>query len=140
MHAFGAHFYEVHVIPELGTVRVTRWVNVMSTGRILNPKTACSQVIGGGIFGIGAALMDASIRDIHLACYVNASLADYHVPGNADIPAMTSECIDEHVPLRERNGRERHRRNLHRRRDRRRGQRRVSRYRQARAQVTHDPS
>jgi xanthine dehydrogenase YagR molybdenum-binding subunit len=98
MHAFGAHFCEVHVDPELGTVRVTRWVSVMSAGRILNPKTARSQVIGGSIFGIGAALMEQSVRDPHLARYTNASLADYHVPVNADIPAMTVEFIDEHDP------------------------------------------
>ncbi|RYY09735.1 MAG: xanthine dehydrogenase family protein molybdopterin-binding subunit, partial [Cytophagaceae bacterium] len=88
----------VHVDPELGTVRVTRWVRVMSAGRILNPKTARSQVMGGSIFGIGAALMEASMRDPNLARYTNASLADYHVPVNADIPAMTVEFIDEHDP------------------------------------------
>jgi xanthine dehydrogenase YagR molybdenum-binding subunit len=98
MHAFGAHFCEVHVDPELGTIRVTRWVSVMSAGRILNPKTARSQVIGGSIFGIGAALMEQTVRDPHLARYTNASLADYHVPVNADIPAMTVDFIDEHDP------------------------------------------
>jgi xanthine dehydrogenase YagR molybdenum-binding subunit len=98
MHAFGAHFCEVHVDPELGTVRVTRWVSVMSAGRILNPKTARSQVIGGSIFGIGAALMEQTVRDPHLARYTNADLANYHVPVNADIPAMTVEFIDEHDP------------------------------------------
>ena len=98
MHAFGAHFCEVHVDPELGTIRVTRWVSVMSAGRILNPKTARSQVMGGSIFGIGAALMEQSVRDPHLARYTNASLADYHVPVNADIPNMTVEFIDEHDP------------------------------------------
>jgi xanthine dehydrogenase YagR molybdenum-binding subunit len=98
MHAFGAHFCEVHVDPELGTVRVTKWVSVMSAGRILNPKTARSQVMGGSIFGIGAALMEQTVRDPHLARYTNASLADYHVPVNADIPAMTVEFIDEHDP------------------------------------------
>ena len=98
MHAFGAHFCEVYVDPELGTVRVTRWVSVMSAGRILNPKTARSQVMGGSIFGIGAALMEQSVRDPNLARYTNASLADYHVPVNADLPAMTVEFIDEHDP------------------------------------------
>jgi xanthine dehydrogenase YagR molybdenum-binding subunit len=70
----------------------------MSAGRILNPKTARSQVIGGSIFGIGAALMEQTVRDPHLARYTNASLADYHVPVNADIPAMTVDFIDEHDP------------------------------------------
>jgi xanthine dehydrogenase YagR molybdenum-binding subunit len=98
MHAFGAHFCEVHVDPDLGTVRVTRWVGVHAAGRILNPKTARSQLIGGGIMGIGAALMEQTVRDPNLARYTNASLADYHVPVNADIPDMHIEFIDEHDP------------------------------------------
>jgi xanthine dehydrogenase YagR molybdenum-binding subunit len=98
MHAFGTHFCEVHVDPELGTVRVARWVSVMSAGRILNPKTARSQVIGGAIFGIGSALMEQTVRDPNLARYTNADLASYHVPVNADIPNMTVDFIDEHDP------------------------------------------
>jgi xanthine dehydrogenase YagR molybdenum-binding subunit len=98
MHAFGAHFCEVRVDPELGTIRVTKWVSVVAGGRILNPKTARSQVIGGATMGIGAALMEQSVRDPNLARYTNANLADYHVPVNADIPDMTVEFIDEHDP------------------------------------------
>jgi xanthine dehydrogenase YagR molybdenum-binding subunit len=98
MHAFGAHFCEVQVDPDLGTVRVTKWVSVVAAGRILNPKTARSQVMGGSIFGIGAALMEQTVRDPNLARYTNADLASYHVPVNADIPAMTVEFIDEHDP------------------------------------------
>ena len=98
MHSFGAHFCEVQVDPELGTVRVTRWVSVIGGGRILNPKTARSQIMGGAIMGIGAALMEQTVRDPHLARYTNASLADYHVPVNADIPDMRVEFIDEHDP------------------------------------------
>ena len=98
MHSFGAHFCEVKVDPDLGTVRVTRWVSVHAAGRILNAKTARSQIIGGSIFGIGAALMEGTVRDPHLARYTNASLADYHIPVSADIPAMTVEFIDEHDP------------------------------------------
>jgi xanthine dehydrogenase YagR molybdenum-binding subunit len=98
MHAFGTHFCEVHVDPELGTVRVTRWVSVMSAGRILNPKTARSQVIGGAIFGIGSALMEQTMRDPNRARYTNADLANYHIPVNADIPDMRVEFINEHDP------------------------------------------
>ena len=98
MHSFGAHFCEVHVDPDLGTVRVKRWVSVHAAGRILNAKTARSQIIGGSIFGIGSALMEATHRDQHFARYVNADLADYHIPVNADIPDMTVEFIDEHDP------------------------------------------
>ncbi|GAB2870985.1 xanthine dehydrogenase family protein molybdopterin-binding subunit [Hymenobacter ruber] len=98
MHSFGAHFCEVHVDPELGTVRVKRWVSVIGGGRILNPKTARSQIMGGAIMGIGAALMEGTVRDQNLARYTNASLADYHVCVNADIPEMTVEFIDEKDP------------------------------------------
>ena len=98
MHSFGAHFCEVHVDPELGTVRVTRWVSVVAGGRILNPKTARSQILGGAVMGIGAALMEAGVRDPNLARYTNANLADYHVCTNADIPDMQVEFIDEHDP------------------------------------------
>ncbi|WP_051718416.1 xanthine dehydrogenase family protein molybdopterin-binding subunit [Hymenobacter sp. IS2118] len=98
MHSFGAHFCEVQVDPDLGTVRVTRWVSVHGAGRILNAKTARSQIIGGSIFGIGAALMEATHRDNQFARYVNADFADYHIPVNADIPDMTVEFIDERDP------------------------------------------
>ncbi|WP_303311062.1 xanthine dehydrogenase family protein molybdopterin-binding subunit [Hymenobacter sp. BT730] len=98
MHSFGAHFCEVRVDPELGTVRVTRWVGVHGAGRILNAKTARSQMIGGAIFGIGAALMEATERDQNFARYVNADLAGYHVPVQADIPDMTIEFVDEKDP------------------------------------------
>ena len=98
MHSFGAHFCEVQVDPDLGTVRVTRWVSVHGAGRILNAKTARSQIIGGSIFGIGAALMEATARDPTYARYVNSDFGDYHIPVNADIPDMTVEFIDEHDP------------------------------------------
>jgi len=98
MNSFGAHFCEVHVDPELGTVRVKRWVSVIAGGRILNPKTARSQIMGGSIFGIGASLMEETVRDPNLARYTNASLADYHIPVNADIPELIVEFIDEKDP------------------------------------------
>lgn len=98
MHSFGAHFCEVKVDPELGTVRVTRWVGVHGAGRILNAKTARSQMIGGAIFGIGSALMEATERDQNFARYVNSDLAGYHVPVQADIPDMTIEFVDEKDP------------------------------------------
>jgi xanthine dehydrogenase YagR molybdenum-binding subunit len=67
-------------------------------GKLLEGKTARSQIMGGAIFGIGAALMEGTVRDPNLARYTNASLANYHVPVNADIPAMTVEFIDEKDP------------------------------------------
>ena len=98
MHSFGAHFCEVRVDMDLGTIRVSKWVSVIGAGRILNAQTARSQIIGGAIFGIGSALMEETIRDEHFSRYTNADLAGYHVPVNADIPDMTVEFVEEHDP------------------------------------------
>ncbi|MGI4872842.1 MAG: xanthine dehydrogenase family protein molybdopterin-binding subunit [Janthinobacterium lividum] len=98
MHSFGAHFCEVRVDMDLGTIRVSKWVSVIGAGRILNAQTARSQIIGGAIFGIGSALMEETVRDQNFSRYTNADLASYHVPVNADIPNMTVEFIDEHDP------------------------------------------
>ncbi len=98
MHSFGAHFCEVRVDMDLGTIRVSKWVSVIGAGRILNAQTARSQIIGGAIFGIGSALMEETIRDPHYSRYTNADLAGYHVPVNADIPNMTVEFVEEHDP------------------------------------------
>ena len=99
MHSFGAHFCQVHVDSELGTIRVTKWVSVMGAGRVLNAQTARSQILGGAIFGIGSALMEATERDDHLARYTNADLASYHICVNRDIPDMTIEFVDEQDPF-----------------------------------------
>jgi xanthine dehydrogenase YagR molybdenum-binding subunit len=98
MHSFGAHFCEVRVDMDLGTIRVSKWVSVIGAGRILNAQTARSQIIGGAIFGIGSALMEETVRDPHYSRYTNADLASYHVPVNADIPNMTVEFVEEHDP------------------------------------------
>jgi xanthine dehydrogenase YagR molybdenum-binding subunit len=98
MHSFGAHFCEVRVDMDLGTIRVSKWVSVIGAGRILNAQTARSQIIGGAIFGIGSALMEETVRDDHFSRYTNADLAGYHVPVNADIPDMTVEFVEEHDP------------------------------------------
>jgi xanthine dehydrogenase YagR molybdenum-binding subunit len=98
MHSFGAHFCEVRVDMDLGTIRVSKWVSVMGAGRILNAQTARSQIIGGAIFGIGSVLMEATERDARFSRYTNADLANYHVPVNADIPNMTVEFVEEHDP------------------------------------------
>jgi len=98
MHSFGAHFCEVRVDMDLGTIRVSKWVSVIGAGRILNAQTARSQIIGGAIFGIGSALMEETFRDPNFSRYTNADLAGYHVPVNADIPDMTVEFVEEHDP------------------------------------------
>ncbi|MBH8556615.1 xanthine dehydrogenase family protein molybdopterin-binding subunit [Hymenobacter negativus] len=85
MHAHNAVFVEVKVDPELMTVHVTRVVNAVAAGRILNPKTARSQVMGSVVWGISSALMEESVMDHRFGRYMNHNYAEYHVPVNADI-------------------------------------------------------
>jgi xanthine dehydrogenase YagR molybdenum-binding subunit len=85
MHSFGAVFVEVHVDPDLGTVRVPRIVACYDAGTILNAKTARSQFIGGIVWGLGMALMEKTEMDWRYGRAANANLADYHVPVNADV-------------------------------------------------------
>jgi xanthine dehydrogenase YagR molybdenum-binding subunit len=82
--AFAAHFVEVHVDPDLGTIRVARVVSAVDGGRILNPKTARSQIIGGIVGGIGMALLEDTVSD-RTGRVVTTSLADYVVAANADV-------------------------------------------------------
>jgi xanthine dehydrogenase YagR molybdenum-binding subunit len=84
-HSFGAVFVEVHVDEALGTIRVPRVVAVYDVGRLLNEKTGKSQLMGGIVWGLGAALEEASELDPRYGRVVNANLAEYHVPVNADI-------------------------------------------------------
>jgi xanthine dehydrogenase YagR molybdenum-binding subunit len=85
-HAGGytAHFVEVHVDPDLGTIRVDRVVSAVDGGRILNPKTARSQIVGGMAMGIGMALLEETMSD-RTGRLVTTSLAEYVVPVNADV-------------------------------------------------------
>ncbi|MEH1842422.1 MAG: xanthine dehydrogenase family protein molybdopterin-binding subunit [Nostoc sp.] len=98
MHAFGAQFAEVRVEPDLGEVRISRWVGTFGVGRILNAKTANSQLIGGIIYGIGMALMEHTVTDPNLGRVVNHDLAEYHVPVNADVPDIQVLFVDERDP------------------------------------------
>jgi xanthine dehydrogenase YagR molybdenum-binding subunit len=82
--AFAAHFVEVHVDMDLGTVRVARVVSAVDAGRILNPKTARSQIIGGMIMGIGMALLEETVSD-RTGRLATTSLAEYVVAVNADV-------------------------------------------------------
>jgi xanthine dehydrogenase YagR molybdenum-binding subunit len=84
-YAFGANFVEVWVDADLGTVRVRRYLAAIAAGRILNPKTASSQIIGGIVWGIGNALMEESVLDPRHGAFITRTLADYHVPVNLDI-------------------------------------------------------
>jgi xanthine dehydrogenase YagR molybdenum-binding subunit len=84
-YAHSAVFAEVKVDEELGVIDVTRVVSAIAGGRILNPKTARSQVIGGVVWGIGMALEEESVIDQHFGRIMNHNLAEYHVPVNADV-------------------------------------------------------
>ncbi|CAN5906532.1 aldehyde oxidoreductase molybdenum-binding subunit PaoC [soil metagenome] len=92
---FGAHFAEVGVDSATGEVRVRRMSGAFASGRILNPKTARSQVIGAMTMGLGAALMEESIVDTRHGYFVNHDLAEYHVPVHADVPKQDVFFLDE---------------------------------------------
>jgi xanthine dehydrogenase YagR molybdenum-binding subunit len=94
MGSYGAQFCEVRVSECTGEVRVQRWVGVFDTGRILNPKTARSQFYGGIIMGIGMALTEETLFDERTGRIANPSLAEYHVPVNADVPALEVHFLD----------------------------------------------
>ncbi len=93
--SFGAHFIEVLVNELIGRVRVSRIVSVFDCGRILSPKTARSQFMGGIVFGIGQALLEELIYDRAHGQPINADLAGYLVPVNADVPEVDISWIDE---------------------------------------------
>ena len=92
-YSFGAVFAEARVDVDTGIVRVPRIVGVYDVGRLINPKTAHSQLMGGVIFALGATLMEASMFDRHNGRAVVRNLADYHVTSCADTPEITIECL-----------------------------------------------
>jgi xanthine dehydrogenase YagR molybdenum-binding subunit len=95
---FGAHFVEVAVHAMTGETRVRRMLAVCAAGRILNPKTARSQVIGAMTMGVGAALMEELAVDTRLGFFVNHDLAGYEVPVHNDIPHQDVIFMDETDP------------------------------------------
>ena len=100
-HTFGAVFVEVGVDPELGIVRLRRAVGRYSVGRIVNPRTARAQMIGGIVWGWGKATMEVSRHDPHLGRWVSKNLAGVALPVNADIPGAIDvgfiDEVDEHA-------------------------------------------
>ncbi|MGW3730997.1 xanthine dehydrogenase family protein molybdopterin-binding subunit, partial [Streptomyces sp. NPDC000851] len=86
--AFGAKFVEVRLDPELGLLRVARVVSAIDGGRILNEKTATSQIIGGTVGGISQAMFEETATDQVTGRIANATFGDYLMPVNADIPDM----------------------------------------------------
>jgi xanthine dehydrogenase YagR molybdenum-binding subunit len=95
---FGAHFAEVGVDRDTGEVRVRRMLGVFAAGRILNPKTARSQMIGGLTWGIGAALIEENYVDPRFGSFIGQDLASYHVAVNADVGALDVVFLDEADP------------------------------------------
>jgi xanthine dehydrogenase YagR molybdenum-binding subunit len=93
--SFGAHFVEVKVNEDIGRIRVSRIVSVFDCGRIISPKTARSQFMGGIVFGIGQALLEELVFDPQIGRAINADLAGYLVPVHADVPDIDVTWIDK---------------------------------------------
>jgi xanthine dehydrogenase YagR molybdenum-binding subunit len=91
---FGAQFAEVAVDPELGLVRVRRMLGAFAPGRVLNPKLARSQLMGGMLWGLGQALLEGNQMDVRYGRWGTSSLGEYLVPVNADAPDVTVELIE----------------------------------------------
>jgi xanthine dehydrogenase YagR molybdenum-binding subunit len=97
-HARNTHsavFAEVKIDEELGVIRVTRVVNAVAAGRILNTKTASSQIMGGVVWGIGMALHEETLVDHQFGRVMNANIAEYHVPVHADVHDIKVIFVDE---------------------------------------------
>jgi xanthine dehydrogenase YagR molybdenum-binding subunit len=95
LYSFGAIFAEVRVDAALPLPRVTRVVAVYNAGKIINPKTARSQMVGGITWGIGQALLERSEMDHHLGRFLSKNLAGYLLPVNADVPDIDATFVDD---------------------------------------------
>jgi xanthine dehydrogenase YagR molybdenum-binding subunit len=98
MHAFGAYFAEARVDADTGEVRIPRMTGVFAVGRIINPKTARSQLIGGMTMGLGMALHEESLVDPRFGHVINHDFASYHIPANADAGQFDIDWIEEDDP------------------------------------------
>ncbi|KQT20016.1 aldehyde oxidase [Methylobacterium sp. Leaf399] len=94
-YTHSAIFVEVKVDEDLGQVRVTRVVSAIAAGKIINPKTARSQILGGVVMGIGSALEEESMLDHTIGRFMNHNLGEYHVPVNADIQNLDVIFVEE---------------------------------------------
>lgn len=95
MHSFGAQFAEVRVDADTGEVRVPRLLGVFAVGRMINPRTGRSQLIGGMTMGLSMALHEEAVIDPHFGHYANHDLAEYHIAVNADVEELDAVWIDE---------------------------------------------
>jgi xanthine dehydrogenase YagR molybdenum-binding subunit len=90
-----AVFVEVFVDEDLGSIRVNRVVSAVAAGRVVNPKTAGSQILGGVVWGISQAMQEETQTDHNLGRFMNHSLAEYHIPVNADIGDIDVLFVEE---------------------------------------------
>ncbi|QLH20422.1 xanthine dehydrogenase family protein molybdopterin-binding subunit [Streptomyces sp. Rer75] len=97
-HSFGAQFAEVAVDTATGEVRVRRMLGIFAAGRIVNPLTARSQLIGGMTWGLSMALHEEAIRDRAFGSHVGPDLAGYHVAAHADVPPIEVGWVDDPDP------------------------------------------
>ncbi|WP_456319946.1 xanthine dehydrogenase family protein molybdopterin-binding subunit [Plantactinospora alkalitolerans] len=98
MYAFGAQFAEVRVCEETGEVRVPRLLGVFAAGRIINPKTGRSQLLGGMTMGLSMALHERAVVDPRFGYVVNHDLAEYHIATNADVGSVEVHFVEEDDP------------------------------------------
>ncbi|HTQ79381.1 MAG TPA: xanthine dehydrogenase family protein molybdopterin-binding subunit [Thermoanaerobaculia bacterium] len=99
IQSWGAQFCEVRIDPLLPRVQVTRWVSVLDVGRVLNPRTSHSQVLGGVTMGIGMALLEHTVHDPRTGRPLTANLAAYAIPVQTDMPEIEVELLDEPDPV-----------------------------------------
>jgi xanthine dehydrogenase YagR molybdenum-binding subunit len=95
-YTHSAVFVEVKIDEELGVLRVTRVVSAIAAGRILNPKTARSQILGGVVMGLGGAIHEEGMIDHRIGRIMNHNLAEYHIPAHADVEDIEVIFVDEH--------------------------------------------
>ncbi|KQS66483.1 hypothetical protein ASG32_30835 [Methylobacterium sp. Leaf361] len=99
MHSFGAIFAKVAVDPELGLIRVRQLTGVYACGRILNPKLAESQLIGGITWGMSQALFESTHMDPRFGRFTNTNMAEYMIPVNLDVPTIDVTFLDDPDPF-----------------------------------------
>jgi xanthine dehydrogenase YagR molybdenum-binding subunit len=98
MHSFGAQFAEVRVHEDTGEIRVPRLAGTFAAGRIINPKTGRSQLLGGMTMGLSMALHEHSVLDMRFGHVVNQDFAGYHIASNADVGSIEVQWLDEDDP------------------------------------------
>ena len=99
MHSFGAIFAKVAVDPDLGLIRVRQLTGVYACGRILNPKLAESQLIGGITWGMSQALFESTYMDPRFGRFTNTNMAEYMIPVNLDVPTIEVTFLDDPDPF-----------------------------------------